>query len=111
MAQFLSANQRQAKSKLSKLSANGNEVRGYIYSIATISFVPLRNKKGDFTTSVGCIQRNSKVKFFFKNTQNCFAYISVTKYRSEVVLYSKRSAGYPLSPHIKAIFVAFLPAE
>ena len=35
----------------------------------------------------------------------------VTKYRSEAVLYSKRSAGYPLSPHIKTIAVAFLPAE
>ena len=48
---------------------------------------------------------------FFENTQNCFAYISATKYRSEAVLYSKRSAGYPLSPHIKTIAVAFIPAE
>ena len=29
----------------------------------------------------------------FKNTPNCFAYISATKYRSEAVLYSKRPAG------------------
>ena len=36
-----------------------------------------------------------------KNTQNCFAYNSATKYRSEAVLYSKRIAGYPLSPYIK----------
>ena len=28
----------------------------------------------------------------FKNTQNCFAYISVTKYPSEAVLYSKRTS-------------------
>ena len=40
---------------------------------------------------------------FFENTQNCFAYISATKYHSEAVLYSKRTAGYPLSPHIKII--------
>ena len=48
---------------------------------------------------------------FPENTQNCFAYISATKYRSEAVLYSKRTAGYPLSPHIKTIAVAFLQAE
>merc|ERR1712177_63823 len=67
----------------------------------------LRYKQNSF----GCFQRNSEVKFFLKNTQNCYAYNSVTKYRSEGVLYSKRSAGYPLSPHIKTIAVAFLPAE
>ena len=39
------------------------------------------------------------------------AYISATKYRSEAVLYSKRMAGYPLSPRIKNIAVAFLQAE
>ena len=39
----------------------------------------------------------------FLNTQNCFAYISATKYRSEALLYSKQLAGYPLSPHIKTI--------
>ena len=39
--------------------------------------------------------------------QNCFAYISATKYRSEAVLYSKRTAGYPLSLHIKTIAIAF----
>ena len=48
---------------------------------------------------------------FFENTQNCFDYISATKYRSEAVLYSKRTARYPLSPHIKTITVAFLQAE
>ena len=48
---------------------------------------------------------------FSKNTQNCFAYNSATKYRSEAGLYSKRTAGYPLAPHIKTIDVAFLRAE
>ena len=67
----------------------------------------LRYKQNSF----GCFQRNSGVKFFLKNTQNCYAYNSVTKYRSESVLYSKRSAGYPLSLHIKTIDVAFLLAE
>ena len=52
-----------------------------------------------------------EIVIFLKNTQNCFAYISATKYRSEAVLYSKRSAWYPLSPHIKTIAVAFLQAE
>ena len=46
-----------------------------------------------------------------KNTQNCFAYNSATKYRSEAVLYSKPTSGYPLSPHIKTIAVAFLQAD
>ena len=53
----------------------------------------------------------NEVLNFFKNTQNCFAYISATKYRLEAVLYSKRMARYPLSPHIKTIAVAFLQAE
>ena len=48
---------------------------------------------------------------FFKNTQNRFAYISATKYRSEAILYSKQTAGYPLSPRIKIIAVAFSQAE
>ena len=52
-----------------------------------------------------------EIQIFLENTQNCFAYNSVSKYRSEAVLYSKRKAGYPLSPHIKAIDVAFLQAE
>ena len=52
-----------------------------------------------------------EIVIFLENTQNCFAYISATKYRSEAVLYSKRTAGYPLSPHIKIITVAFLQAE
>ena len=50
-------------------------------------------------------------KFFFKNTQTCFDHNSATKYHSEVVLHLKRTAGYPLSPHIKTIAVAFLRAE
>ena len=58
----------------------------------------------------GCFLRKLKFLNSFKNTQNCFAYISATKYRSDVVLYSKRTAGYPLSPHIKTIVVAFLGA-
>ena len=44
---------------------------------------------------------------YFKKHPNCFAHNSATKYRSEAVLYSKRTAGYPLSPHIKTIAVAF----
>ena len=67
----------------------------------------LRYKQNSF----GCFQRNSEVKFFLKNTQNCFAYISVTKYRSEAVLYTKRTARYPLWPYIKTIAVAFFQAE
>ena len=35
--------------------------------------------------------------------KNCFAYNSATKYRSEAVLYSKWTAGYPLSHHVKII--------
>ena len=46
-----------------------------------------------------------------ENTKNCFAYISATKYRSETVLYSKRTTGYPLSPHIETIAIAYLQAE
>ena len=55
--------------------------------------------------------KKSLISFFAKNAQNCFAYISATKYRSEAVFYSKRTAGYPLSPEIKTIAVAFLQAE
>ena len=54
----------------------------------------------------GCLKKN-RIPIFSKNTQNCFAHNSVTKYRSEAVLYSKQTAGYPLSPHIKTIAVAF----
>ena len=61
--------------------------------------------------SFGCFRKNSEVKCFRKNTQNCFAYNSATKYRSEAVLYSKRTAGYPLSHHVKTIALAFLPAD
>ena len=49
----------------------------------------------------------SEILNFFKNTQNRFAYILSTKYCSEAVLYSKRTAGYPLSPPIKTIAVNF----
>ena len=52
-----------------------------------------------------------EILIFFENTQNCFAYISGTKYRLEAILYSKLSAVYPLSSHVKAIAVAFLQAE
>ena len=38
----------------------------------------------------------NEVLNFFKNTQNCFAYISATKYRSETILYSKQTARYLL---------------
>ena len=48
--------------------------------------------------------------FFSKNIQKCFAYNSATKYHLEAVLYSKRTVGYPLSPHIKTIDVAFFRA-
>ena len=45
------------------------------------------------------------------HTQNCFAYNSASKYRSEAILYSKWTAGCPQSPHIKTIAIAFLRAE
>ena len=48
-----------------------------------------------------------KILNFYQNTQNCFAYISATKYCSEAVLYSKRRAACPLSPHILTNAVAF----
>ena len=48
---------------------------------------------------------------YFRKHTKLFAYISATKYRSEAVLYSKRTAGHPLSSHIKTITVAFLQAE
>ena len=61
--------------------------------------------------SFGCYSKTFSFWSFIENTQNCFAYISATKYRTETVLYSKRTPGYPLSHHIKTIAVAFLPAE
>ena len=62
--------------------------------------------------SFGCFFFDQiEVLNYFENTQNCFAYISATKYRSETVLYSNRTAGHPLSPHIKTIAVAFLRAD
>ena len=67
----------------------------------------LRYKQNTF----GCFRKKFRPSICSKNTQNCFAYNSATKYRSEAVLYSKRTAWYPLSPHIKTIAVAFLWAE
>ena len=52
-----------------------------------------------------------RISIFSKDTQNGFAHSSATKYCSETVMYSKRTAGYTLSPHIKTISVAFLQAE
>ena len=63
----------------------------------------LRYKQNSF----GCFQRNSEIKFFLKTPKT----VQATKCCSEAVLYSKQLAGYPLSPHIKTIAVAFLPAE
>ena len=40
-----------------------------------------------------------------------YSILVATKYRVEAVLYSNRTTGYPLSPHIKTIAVAFLQAE
>ena len=56
---------------------------------------------------------NKKIEnhYFSESTQECSAYISGTKYPSEVVLYLKWTGGYPLSPHKKTIAVAFLWAE
>ena len=42
---------------------------------------------------------------------NHFANILATIYRSELVLYSQRTVGSPLSSHIKTISVAFIGAE
>ena len=50
------------------------------------------------------------ISIFSEKNENCFAYSSATKYRSQAVLYSKCMAGYYLSPHIKTIAVAFLQA-
>ena len=61
--------------------------------------------------SFGCFLNKLKFWMFFKNTQKYLAYISATKYRLEAVLYSKQAAGYPLSPPIKNIVVAFPRAE
>ena len=52
-----------------------------------------------------------KQNIFSKDTQNCFAYNSVTKYHSEAVLYSKRTIEYPLWPHIKIIVVTSVWAD
>ena len=61
--------------------------------------------------SFGCFFEKFSILNFFENTQNCFPYILATKDRSEAVLYSKRTAGYPLSPHIKTIAVVSLQTE
>ena len=55
--------------------------------------------------------KKNEVLNISENTQNCFAYILATKYRSEAVLYSKRTVGHPLSSHINTIAVAILQAE
>ena len=40
--------------------------------------------------------KRKEIKIFFENTQNCFAHILAGKYRSDAVLYSKRTGGYSL---------------
>ena len=45
--------------------------------------------------------------YLFQNTPNYSVYISATKYPPEAVLYSRRVGGYPLSPHIETVAVAF----
>ena len=45
---------------------------------------------------------------FFQKTPKSVLLITQ---QPEAVLYSKQLAGYPLSPHIKTIDVAFLRAE
>ena len=49
-------------------------------------------------TQFWCFFDKIEMLNFFQNIQNCFAYISATKYRWEAVLYSKQTAEYPLSP-------------
>ena len=61
---------------------------------------------GKSITILGVFLKKLEFCLFLENTQNCFAYFSATKYRSEAVLYSKRTAGDPLSSHI-AIAMAF----
>ena len=56
---------------------------------------------------MGVFGKIDNLIFFKKNTQNCFAYSLATKYHPEAVLFSKRTEGYPLSPHIKTIEVDF----
>ena len=48
-----------------------------------------------------------KISIFSEFTQECFAYISVTKYSSEAILYSKWTGEYPLSPHLTLINAAY----
>ena len=50
---------------------------------------------------------SKKDRFLKTNYQNCVAYISAAKCSSEAVLDSKRKGGYPISPKIKNIAVAF----
>ena len=64
-----------------------------------------------FLTLLDPKSKKIRITIFSQNTQNCSAYNSATKYLSEGVLNSNRTAGYPLSPHIKTIGVAFLHAE
>ena len=60
---------------------------------------------------MGVFEKIENFPVFPKNTQNCFAHNSATKYRSEAVLFSERTVGYLQSPHIKTITVAFIQAE
>ena len=77
---------------------------GEFYSMMKDKFIYMALQKTSATKEpVSTLPHTPVSCIFFENTQNCFAYISETKYCS--VLYSKRMAGYPLSPHI-----AFLPA-
>ena len=71
----------------------------------------LHHQNPSFWKQFWVFSRKITISIISKNTQNCFAYNSATKCRSEAVLYSKRTAGCPLSPHIKTIAVAFLLAE
>ena len=73
------------------------ELRCYFFNFQNTAFLLLYYSAGKKATL--------NIQIF--NLQN----FSATKYRSETVLYSKRTAGYPLSPHIKTIAVAFLQAE
>ena len=56
------------------------------------------------------IKKNAEFLFFTRHP-NLFAHNSASKYRSEAILYSKLTSGYPLSPHVKTIAVAFVQAE
>ena len=63
-----------------------------------------------FEYTISSISRK-KMKIIIFPHIDCYAYISATKYPSEAVMCSKQTEGYPLSPHIKTIDVAFLLFE